>query len=127
MKPITLTAAMRDPNLLGSPFTSSSFWTWLAVAKVLDGEKLDEREADLFRQCTGRLRPRNGAVRRVVLLAGRRAGKDRCLSACAVHRAALAADWRQHMSAGEQATVILLGADRRQAAILRRYCEGLLA
>jgi hypothetical protein len=28
---------------------------------------------------------------------------------------------------GEAAVVLLLGADRRQAAILRRYCEGLLA
>src|SRR5262249_18358213 len=27
---------------------------------------------------------------------------------------------------GEQAVVILLGADKKQAAILRRYCEGLL-
>ena len=40
-------------------------------------------------------------------------------------RAALCADWRKHMSAGEQA-VLLRGADRRQAMILRRYCEGLL-
>src|SRR5215471_3407477 len=30
------------------------------------------------------------------------------------------------MSAGEQAVVLLLGADRKQAGILRRYCEGLL-
>jgi len=30
------------------------------------------------------------------------------------------------MSAGETATVLLLGADRKQASILRRYCEGLL-
>jgi hypothetical protein len=49
------------------------------------------------------------------------------MSAVAVWRAALCADWRQHISAGEQAVVLLLGADRRQAAILRRYCEGLLA
>ena len=34
-------------------------------------------------------------------------------------RAALCADWRKHMSAGEQA-VLLRGADRRQAMILRR-------
>ena len=68
----------------------------------------------------------DGPVRRLILLAGRRAGKDRFLSACAVWRAALCADWRKHISAGEQAVVILLGADKKQAAILRRYCEGLL-
>jgi hypothetical protein len=48
------------------------------------------------------------------------------MSAVAVWRAALCADWRRHISAGEQAVVILLGADRKQATILRRYCEGLL-
>ena len=42
------------------------------------------------------------------------------MSAVAVWRAALCADWRRHLSAGEQAVVMLLGADRRQAAILRR-------
>jgi hypothetical protein len=65
-------------------------------------------------------------VQRLVILVGRRNGKDRFLSAAAVWRAALCADWRQHISAGEQAVVMLLGADRRQAGILRRYCMGLL-
>ena len=47
-------------------------------------------------------------------------------SAVAVWRAALCANWRKHISAGEGAVVILLGADKKQAAILRRYCQGLL-
>jgi hypothetical protein len=65
-------------------------------------------------------------VRRIINLTGRRGGKDRFLSAVAVWRAALCADWRKHISAGEGAVTILLGADKRQAAILRKYCEGLL-
>ena len=40
---ISLSAAMRDPNLLGGPFTAPSFWTWKTVAKVVDGEKLDKQ------------------------------------------------------------------------------------
>jgi hypothetical protein len=126
MKPIPLSVAMRDQKLLGGPFQSPSFWPWITVAKLLDGAPLDERESELFRECTGRKRPPDGPVRRLFLLAGRRAGKDRFLSAVAVHRAALAADWRKHMSAGEQAVVLLLGADKKQASILRRYCDGLL-
>src|SRR5262249_38292119 len=109
MRPITLTQAMRDQRLIGAPFVASCFWPWFAVAKLIDGERLDERELDLFRQCTGRTRQPSGPIRRLVLLAGRRAGKDRFLSAVAVHRAALAANWREHMSAGEQAVVLLLG------------------
>ena len=80
----------------------------------------------LFRQCTGRTQLPDGPVQRLLLLVGRRGGKDRFLSAVAVWRAALCADWRKHMSAGETATVLLLGVDKRQAAIMRRYCEGLL-
>lgn len=123
---ITLAAAMRDVNLLGAPFQAPSFWTWHTVAKVISGESLDDREAALFRECTGRTELPKGPVNNVTLLGGRRTGKDRFMSATAIFRAALAAKWQEIMSAGEMATVILLGADKKQARILRRYCQGLL-
>ena len=124
---ITLTRALSDVSLLGGPFKALSFWTWKTVARLIDGLPLSEpREAELFEQCTGRSTVLNKPARRIVILVGRRGGKDRFLSAVAVWRAALACDWRKHISAGEQAVVILLGADKKQAAILRRYCQGLL-
>src|SRR5260370_1142413 len=127
MTDITLTEAMRDRDLFGSVFASPSFWTWKTFAKLIDGLPLTElREIDLVKECTGRSTLSVDPVRRVILLAGRRAGKDRFLSAVAIWRAALSTDWRQHQSAGEGAVVILLGADKKQAAILRKYCEGLL-
>jgi hypothetical protein len=133
MRPtVTLTAAMADGELFGGTFGATSFWTWRVVAKLIDGELLTEpREIELFKQCTGRSqlpnRQARRRLRRVIVLCGRRGGKDRFLSAVAIWRAALCADWRKHISAGEQAVVLLLGADRRQAGILRRYAEGLLA
>jgi hypothetical protein len=124
---ITLSSALVDPALFGTTFRAPSFWAWRVVAKMIDGIPLAEpRDIELFKQCTGRNHLPIKPVRRVILLAGRRAGKDRFLSACAVWRAALCADWRKHISAGEQAVVLLLGTDKKQAAILRRYCEGLL-
>jgi hypothetical protein len=118
---------LSDIHLLGSAFESPSFWTWKTLAKVIDGEPLrEQREIELFRECTGRARLPTATVRRVAILVGRRGGKDRFMSGVAVWRAALCADWRKHLSPGEQAVVLLLGADRKQAAILRRYCEGLL-
>ena len=130
MKPlITLTEAISDVDLLGGPFKSPSFWTWKVVAKLIDGIPLTEpREIELFEQATGRKYNRwpRRAVRRLIILAGRRAGKDRFESAVAVWRSALCQDWSKHTSAGEGAVTILLGADKKQAAILRRYCEGLL-
>jgi hypothetical protein len=124
---ISLSRALTDPALLGGTFRAPSFWTWRTLAKVIDGEELREpRELELFKQCTGRTRLPSKPARRIILLAGRRAGKDRFLSAVAVWRCALATDWRKHQSAGEGAVVILLGADKRQAGILRKYCAGLL-
>ena len=123
---ITLAAAMRDPNLLGAPFQASTFWTWHCVAKLLSGEKLDAREAKLFRECTGRTKLPKGPIKDLVFLSGRRSGKDRFMSAAAIHRAALAAKWQDTLSPGEQGIVLLLGADKKQARILRQYCAGLL-
>jgi hypothetical protein len=126
VKAITLAEAMRDPNLLGVPFQAPTFWTWHCVAKLLSGEELDEREAQLFRECTGRTKLPEGPVKNLIFLSGRRSGKDRLMSALAVFRAALAANWQEILSPGEQGVVLLLGGDKKQARILRQYCAGLL-
>jgi hypothetical protein len=125
-KPISLAQAMRDPKLFGGTFSAPSFWTWMAIGKIISGEQLDEREAELFRTCTGRSRLPGGPIKTLIFLSGRRSGKDRFQSALAVWLAALAADWKSILSAGEDAVVILLGSDFKQARILRRYCAGLL-
>jgi hypothetical protein len=77
---ISLLTAMTDPRLFGRVFSAPSFWTWRTVAKLIDGTPLnEERELDLFKQCTGRTQPLNRhgrrALFRLVILAGRRAGK----------------------------------------------------
>jgi hypothetical protein len=126
---ITLTHALSAPDIFGTVFADPSFWTWKTVARLIDGLPLTEqREIDLFETCTGRKYNRHNRrmFRRLIILVGRRGGKDRFESAVATWRAALCCDWRQHQSAGEGAVCILLGADRKQAAILRKYCHGLL-
>ena len=130
---ISLSQCLIEPSLFGSVFAGPSFWTWRTLGKVIDCLSLTEpREIELFRQCTGRTRPLNTTtvngprLRRFIVLVGRRGGKDRFFSAVAVWRAALCCDWRRHLSAGEQNCVVLLGKDKKQAAILRSYCRGLL-
>jgi hypothetical protein len=124
---ITLTQALIEPKLFGQTFAAPSFWTWRTVAKLIDGLPLTEpREVHLFHECTGRSKLPTKPVRRLFILAGRRAGKDRFKSAVVTWRSALCTNWRKLQSAGEGAVSILLGADKKQAAILRRYCEGLL-
>ena len=63
-------------------------------------------------------------MRRLILLAGRHAGKDRFFSAVAVWLAALCTDWRGHISAGEGAVVVrwkLLEGDGRCFLISAPY------
>jgi hypothetical protein len=124
---ISLTESLRDRHLLGNVFAAPSFWTWRVVGKIVDGIALTEqRELDLYKQCTGCDYTGPRRKNRLIVLCGRRAGKDRFFSAVAVWRAALCADWRKYTSAGEGAVVILLGGDRKQASILSRYCVGLV-
>jgi hypothetical protein len=134
---ITLLQAMNDPYLFGPVFAEPSFWPWRAMAKLVDSTPLTGREIKLFEECTGRKycrqarrdvsrRARHPHIwRRLFLLIGRRGGKDRFLSAVAVWRAALCANWNEHLSVGEAATVILVSTDKKGAAILRKYCGGL--
>src|SRR5258708_4681199 len=106
MTAVTLTHALSAPDLFGNVFADPSFWTWKVVAKLIDGIPLTEqREIELFEQSTGLRYDRHTrrAVRRWIVLVGRRGGKDRFDSAVAVWRAALSLDWRQHQSAGEGA------------------------
>ena len=80
---IPLTSALTDPSI-SAAYLRRLFWTWKVVAKLLDGIQLTEqREIALFERCTGRAYNRlaQRAVRRLILLVGRRGGKDRFESA----------------------------------------------
>jgi hypothetical protein len=124
---IGLYDSMMDPYLFGRVFATPSMWTWRTVAKLVDGKPLTEqREINLYRECTGRTKLPSGPVRRLYIYAGRRAGKDRFESVVAIWRAALCCNWRKFTSPGEGAVVLLLGADNRQGGILSKYCRGLL-
>ena len=106
---ITLSQALVEPTLFGGLFAKPSFWTWRTVAKLIDGIPLSEqREIDLYEEATGRVYNRHNrrAAHTLLVLAGRRAGKDRFFSAIAVWRAALCTNWKQYLTPGEQGVVI---------------------
>jgi hypothetical protein len=60
------------------------------------------------------------------LCIGRRGGKSFAMALIAVFLAAFR-DWRPKLSPGERAIVLLVAADREQAKILHRYCQGILS
>jgi hypothetical protein len=59
------------------------------------------------------------------MVIGRRGGKSFAMSLLACYLAVFK-DWRKYLSPGERAIVLLVAADREQAKILHRYCQGIL-
>ena len=128
---VSFPEALQTRELLGAAIRSpKSYWPWFALAKAMSGLPLDEREIKLYRECTARQRQRvRRAVQRAVqfayLICGRRSGKSFFLALVAIFQA-LFKNWRQYLSPGERAVVLIVAADREQAKIVKRYCSGIL-
>jgi hypothetical protein len=124
---MNILSALDDPNLLGGSIRNQESWKpWRALLAAAFGLPLDPYQAELFRQCTGRAVPPGAPAAYLWLCIGRRGGKSFAMALIAVFLAAFR-DWRKYLSPGERAIVLLVGADREQARILHRYCQGILS
>jgi hypothetical protein len=115
-----------DFNLLGASIRDPDSWKpWRALLAAAFGLSLDQDQLALYRACTGRTVPR-APVAYLWLVIGRRGGKSFAMALIAVFLAVFR-DWRKYLSPGERAIVLLVAADREQAKILHRYCQGILS
>lgn len=117
---VTLTGLMT--GLFADEFAGPSWWTWRALAGVLDGRPLDAREQAFVSRCTNR-RDRITSVRELWAICGRRAGKSRF--------AALLAVWlglfkTYSLASGERGVVMVIACDRSQAKVLFNYIAALV-
>jgi hypothetical protein len=118
--------ALDDRNLLGASIRDAESWKpWRALLAAAFGLALDPYQAELFRQCTGRAEAPTVPASYLWLVIGRRGGKSFTMALIAVFLAVFK-DWRKYLSPGERAIVLLVAADREQAKILHRYCQGIL-
>ena len=97
-------------------------WRWILTA--IRGEPLPDEGLEFFRRHTGRQEPPTGPVREAWIAAGRRGGKSRIAALVNVHRA-VTFD-RTGVAAGETPVAMILAGDKRQARVVRDYCEGFL-
>jgi hypothetical protein len=111
-----------DPNLLGEYFAGASWATWHAILKAACAEPLTDDELAAFRTVAGGRNPPRRRVRELVVIAGRRSGKDSIASAIAT--AAAVSDYSKQLRPGERASVLCLAVDRQQARIVNRYIRG---
>ncbi|MFZ3327284.1 MAG: hypothetical protein WA231_15960 [Methylocella sp.] len=119
--------ALDDRNLLGASIRDPDSWKpWRALLAAAFGLPLNPYQAELFRQCTGRRVPPGAPAAYLWLAIGRRGGKSFAMALIAVFLAVFK-NWRRYLTVGERAIVLLVAADREQAKILHRYCQGILS
>jgi len=119
--------ALDDRNLLGASIRDPDSWKpWKGLLAAAFGLPLSLDELALYRQCTGRADASTTPASYLWLVIGRRGGKSFAMALIAVFLAVFK-DWRKYLSPGERAIVLLVAADREQAKILHRYCQGILS
>lgn len=124
--PINVIDACRDPEIFGPWFKDARTWAaWFVVLKVMFGLPLDDDELALFRKHTERNAPAPGGYFDLSLVVGRRGGKSLILALTAAFLASFF-DWKLFLTAGERGTIVIIAADRRQAATIFRYLRELL-
>jgi hypothetical protein len=122
---ISLRQALSDDALLGLALTGESWATWRACLLAMVGEPLDADERRLFEARADRDPPEE-APREIVVVAGRRAGKDQALSTLAVYLACFR-DYSKVVKPGERAFVTVFAPDTAQATEFKNRCSGHLA
>ncbi len=100
-----------------------TWWTWKVFGKSIFGEKLTRKEMEFFTAYTGRDYSPTMPVREVWAAISRRAGKNWTAAAIIVFVACM----RKHgLRRGELGKVMLLAANREQAAESFRYIADLI-
>jgi hypothetical protein len=104
--PITIDAALCDPELLGAGLDGdSSSWTaWLAVLRAAFGLKLDAKQQEIFAAVSGGRAPPTKRVRELWAMVGRKGGKSKMAAAIAVYQALFI---KHKLSKGEKAVVLV--------------------
>jgi hypothetical protein len=120
MKRTTITDAIDDEKLFKSWFRDPATWGAWLFALPLTADELA-----IYRDCTGRTEPPSAAATEAWLICGRRAGKSFVLALCAIYLGCFHV-YRQHLTPGERATVMVIARDRKQTRVIINYIRALL-
>lgn len=124
LAPVSIRQVMSDPHLFGKQFAGESWAGWRALLSGFYGLPLADDEHAPWQRLTRRTAPA-GPFHELWLAIGRRGGKSHAAALLAVYSAAFF-DYRRRLSPGEQATTLILAADKRQARTVMGYVSGLM-
>jgi hypothetical protein len=124
--PVSIIDACRDPAIFGAWFKDTATWgAWFVVLKATFGLPLDDAELAIFRRHTGRSAPVPGGYFDIALIVGRRGGKSLILALAAAFLSCFV-DWRPYLTGGERGVIMIIAADRKQAATIFKYLREML-
>jgi phage terminase large subunit-like protein len=86
---------------------------------------MTEGELVIYQGCTGRTQPPATEPSEIYTVVGRRGGKSFISSLTAVYLACFKS-YKQYLTAGERAAILILARDRDQAKIVFNYVSGIL-
>lgn len=113
-------------ELVGSAWYEDDWTAWRSFVASLFGQELNNEELAVYRRCTGLEGPPSRTVKREAWLPiGRRGGKSRVLALLAAYLAT-ALDWKPYLAPGEKGYIVVLAAQRKQAAAIMGYVKAAL-
>jgi hypothetical protein len=123
----TVVEAVESPLLFGSLFPETETWEhWLTFLRTLYGLPFGEKDAEVFKVCTGREQQKADGYTEAYAIVGRRGGKSRMASLIAAYEA-IFGPWTERLSPGERGWIFLVAVDRAQAAICLNYIRSALS
>lgn len=126
MAKTTIIQAIEDQHLFGSWFKNPETWQpWMTLLKGVYCLPMNRSEFRFFKKCTNKRKAPAGPVTAVYLIVGRRGGKSFITALNGVYLATFR-DYRQYLSPGERAHVVIIAVDRRQAQVLMGYVKALI-
>ena len=123
MRAMSIIEALEHPEIFGD-FSDPSWRSWKTFLKTVFALEMDDYDAEIFRECSGRTMRPETQCQEVWMAVGRRAGKSRVAALLATYLAC----FRKYpnLARGEVGTIVVVSSDRRQARTILRYVRGFL-
>lgn len=126
MRPLPITEAINDRNLLGASLDDRASWgAWLAVLKAAFAEPMTDTELETFQTLAGGREPPSERVQELWAVVGRRGGKSRMAALLGLYLAAIA-DHGKRLAKGETGHVVIVSPTKGQSRMVRGYIDGAL-